>query len=182
MGVARTLLIIIGAVLTILGTYVFSIYGGFGYAGSGIGFIMNSFVGNQPPLFYPSIIADSAGWAAYMGIEVWLLFVLLGLFLVFLLAGFLILVGLKSRVVGLIFSLFPIGVGVMFVLLFFTEILGPISGSFGTLFLGEQIGGFLPVHVDLGAISPALSGVGLGSFFLLGGGTLGLIGSVLSKD
>ena len=176
------ILIIIGAVLAILGTWVFALYGFTGYGASGVGFIMNAFVGNVPPYMMPSFISDPAFWAATIGIDVWLFWILLVLFLIFLVAGFLILIGLKSRVVGAIFAAFPLAVGIMFMLLFFTDILGLISGSFAAFFLGEQIGGFLPYLVDLGAVSPTLSGVGIGSFFLVGGGLLGFIGSLLPKD
>jgi len=179
LGVARVLLIVIGAVLSILGTFVFALYGGGGAAGSGIGFLLNTVGGG---IADPTLFAGASLYAAGIGIEIWLYFILLVLFLIFLVAGVLQLVGIKSRVVGLIFSLFPLAVGIMFCLLFFTEILGTISGSFATFFIGTQFGNFFPIMVDLGAIAPTLSGVGIGAFFLVGGGTLGLIGSILPKD
>jgi hypothetical protein len=111
-----------------------------------------------------------------VGIDVWLFWIILILFLIACLACFLILIGLKSRVVGIIFSLFPLGVGVMFLLLFYTDILGVISASFAVFFVGESIGGFLPVFIDIG------DGMGLAAFFLVGGGVLGLVGSILPKD
>ena len=173
MGVARVLLIVIGAVCAILGTYVFALYGGGPYAASGIGFVFNTFVGG---LFGPSFISDPALYAGYAGVEVWIFFVILGVFIVFLVAGILQLVGLASRVVGVIFSLIPLGVGIFFLILFYTDILGGISGTFALFFLGEPIGGFLPVMIDIG------DGIGLGAFFLLGGGALGLVGSILPKE
>lgn len=182
MSLARTLLIIIGAVLSILGTYVFALYGFPGYGASGIGFIMNAFLGNVPPYMMPSLISDPAFWAATIGVDVIIFWILFIVFIIFLVAGLLQFVGLKSRIVGIIFSLFPLGVGVMLILVFFTEILGPISGSFAALFLGEELVGFLPYLVDIGAFLPAYSGVGIGSFFLVGGGLIGLIGSALPKD
>lgn len=181
MGVARVLLIVIGAVLAILGMYVFALFDVFTYPASGIGFVMNTFVGGNPVFILllgsaPSFISDPAFWATFATIEVYLFWILLIIFLVACVACFLILIGLKSRVVGLIFSLFPLGVGVMFLLLFYTDILGVISGSFGAFFIGESIGGFLPIFVDIG------DGIGLGAFFLIGGGALGLVGSILPKD
>lgn len=181
MGVARVLLIVIGAVLSILGTYVFGLFSAIGYPASGIGFFMNTIVGGNALFIFlfgsaPSFISDPALYAGFAGIEVWLFWILLIVFLIFCIAGILQLVGLKSRIVGVIFSLFPIGVGVMFLLLFYTDILGVISGSFGLFFIGESIGGFLPIIVDIG------DGIGLGAFFLLGGGTLGLVGSILPRE
>ena len=173
MGVARVLLIVIGAVLSILGTYIFAIFDFLGHPASGIGFLMNTFVGG---LLGPSFISDPATWALMAGVEVWLFWILLVVFIIFLVAGILQLIGLKSKIVGAIFSLFPLGVGIMFLLLFFTDILGPISASFALFFVGESIGGFLPVFIDIGG------SMGLGSFFLIGGGALGFIGSLLPKE
>lgn len=179
---ARSVLIVLGAIFSILGTFVFAIYGSGGYVGSGIGFIMNAFVGNLPPSMGPSFITDANYWAVNIGIDVVLFYVVLVVFFIFIIAGFLQLTGLKSRIVGVIFSLFPLGVGVMFLLLSFTDILGPISGSLGDMFAGEPVGGYLPYLIDLGTFLPPYTGVGFGSFFLVGGGLLGLIGSVISKD
>jgi hypothetical protein len=176
LSVARTLLIVIGAVLSILGTYVFALFDFLTYPASGLGFFMNAFVGNTPPFMLPSFISDPVGWSTMMGIDVAIFWVLMIIFLIFLFACFLQLVGLKSRIVGIIFSLFPLGVGVMFLLLFYTDILGMVSASFAMLFIGESIGGFLPIFIDIGDF------VGLGAFFLLGGGAVGLVGSILPKD
>ena len=173
MSVARVLLIVIGAVLSILGTYIFAIFDFLSYPASGIGFIMNTFVGG---LLGPSFISAPDLWAGMVGIEIWLFWLLLVVFLIFLVAGILQLVGMKSRIVGIIFSLFPLLVGTMFLLLFFTDILGPISGTFALFFVGESIGGFLPVFISIGGST------GLGAFFLVGGGALGLIGSILPKE
>ncbi len=158
--------IILGALLSILGTYVFAIYGAVGFVGSGIGFILN----------LTDLFENAALYAGFAGIDVIIFYILLIVFIIFLAAGILQLVGLKSRAVGLIFSLFPLGVGIMFLLLFYTEILGLISALFGLFFIGEQFGNIFPILVDLGG------GNGLGAFFILGGGALGLIGCILPQD
>jgi len=170
---AGKILVIIGAILSILGTYVFAIYGSTGIVGSGIGFVLNTFGAGVAD---PTLIAGAALYAGAMSIEIYLYYILLIVFLVFLVSGILQFVGVKSRAVGLIFSLFPLGVGIMFLLLFYTEILGLISGLFGMFFIGEQFGNIFPVLIDIG------SGTGLGAFFLVGGGALGLIGSILPRD
>ena len=169
---AGKILVIIGAILSILGTYVFAIYGSTGIVGSGIGFVLNTFGAGVAD---PTLIAGAALYAGAMSIEIYLYYILLIVFLVFLVSGILQFVGVKSRAVGLIFSLFPLGVGIMFLLLFYTEILGLISGLFGMFFIGEQFGNIFPVLIDIG------SGTGLGAFFLVGGGALGLIGSILPR-
>ena len=172
MGLGK-LFVILGALLSILGTYVFALYGSTGLVGSGIGFILNTIGGG---LLNPTLLAGASTYATILGIEVWIFYILLVIFIIFIVAGVLQLVGLKSRVVGLIFSLFPLGVGVMFLLVFYTTILGVISGSFAFFFIGEQFGNIFPILVDIGG------GTGLGAFFLVGGGALGLIGSVLPRD
>jgi hypothetical protein len=164
LGAARTILIIIGALLSILGTYAFAIVLFFpGVTGSGLGFAMNLL----------DIIAIDP---SVLGADAIVFYLMLVLFIVWLVAGFLQLVGLKSRIVGIIFSLVPLAMGVVFLLLFYTEILGPMTALFTFMTIGEQYGEIFPIFVDLGG------GVGLGAFFLLGGGVLGLIGSILSKD
>ena len=164
--------IILGALLSILGTYVFAIYGNVGFVGSGIGFILNTIGGG---LADPTLIAGASAYATSLSIEVWLFFVLLGVFLIFLVAGVLQLIGMKSRVFGLIFSLFPLGVGLMFVFLTYTDFLGIKSAFFGLFFIGVQYGDIFPILVNLGDLA-------LGAYFLIGGGALGLIGSVLPRD
>ena len=160
MGVARVLLIVIAAVLTLLGTFVFALFPFIPpYLGSGLGFAMN----------LPMIITFDAGADAVV------FYLLLVLFIVWLASGVLQLVGLKSKIVGIIFSLVPLAIGVMFVLLVYTEVLGTMSAVFFLMTVSEPIGGFLPVYIELG-------GMGLGVYFLLAGGVLGVVGSSLSKD
>jgi hypothetical protein len=160
LGVARVILIVVGAILTLLGTYIFALIPFFPPTlGSGLGFAMNlSFIFTIDP-----------------GADAVVFYLFLVLFLVWLASGALQLVGLKSKVVGIIFSLVPLAIGVMFVLLVYTEILGPMTTVFFILTAAEPLGGVIPIYVEL-------LGMGLGVYFLLGGGVLGLIGSILPKD
>ncbi|MBY9009055.1 MAG: hypothetical protein KGD74_04230 [Candidatus Lokiarchaeota archaeon] len=160
MGVARVLLIVIAAVLTLLGTYLFALFPSFPpLVGSGLGFAMN----------LPMIIGLDPGADAVV------FYLLLVLFIVWLASGALQLVGLKSKIVGIIFSLVPLAIGLMFVLLVYTEILGAMSATFFLMTSGEVIGGVIPILIEIG-------GMGLGVYFLLAGGVLGVVGSSLSKD
>lgn len=104
----------------------FALNGVIGLVGSGIGFIFN----------FLNLFTNAATYAVLVNIEVWLFYILLVVFAIFILSGGLQLIGIKSRAITLIFSFFPLGVGVMFVLLFYTGILGPISSVFA-LFLQE---------------------------------------------
>ena len=152
--------IILGALLTILGTWVFATLLFFpGYVGSGLGFAMN----------LPSIITVDPGADAVV------FYLLLVLFIAWLGSGVLQLIGLKSRIVGIIFSLIPLAIGLMLILLIYTEILGMMSVIFTLMTIGEQIGEFFPILVQLGDL-------GLGTYFLLGGGVLGIVGSSMPRD
>ncbi len=154
------ILIILGALLTILGTYVFALLLIFpGYVGSGIGFAMNLF----------DIIAIDPGADALA------FYFLLVVFVGWLASGVLMLVGLKSRIVGIIFSLFPLGVGLIIVLLIYTDILGMMSAVFTLFTTGEHFGDFYPILVPLGDL-------GLGVYFLLAGGVLGIVGSSMPRE
>jgi len=152
--------IILGALLTILGTWVFAtILFIPGYVGSGLGFAMN----------LPSIIGVDPGADAVV------FYLLLVLFIAWLASGVLQLIGLKSRIGGIIFSLIPLAIGLMLILLIYTDILGMMSAIFTLMTVGEQIGGFFPILVPLGDL-------GLGTYFLLGGGVLGIIGSSMPRE
>ncbi len=165
---AGKILCIIGGIVTLLATYLFS----FGYIlnpfpppttlyFSGIGFIQNII------LFFQS--ADP------------LTIVLAIVFIIFLLAGVFILIGVKSRALAIIGSLFAIVAGVYFMLSLFMII--PIEIGQGTfMFMGEAlVDGIIPLHVGLGSYL-ALIEVGLGTYILIGGGVLGLVGGIMGPD
>jgi len=152
--------IILGALLTILGTWVFAtILFIPGFVGSGLGFAMN----------LPTIIGIDPGADAVV------FYLLLVLFIAWLGSGVLQLIGLKSRIGGIIFSLIPLAIGLMLILLVYTDILGMMSAVFTLMTIGEQIGGFFPILVPLGDL-------GLGTYFLLGGGVLGIVGSSMPRE
>jgi hypothetical protein len=160
------ILIILGGILTLLGTYVFAIYGEpTFFAGSGIGFITN-----LPDLFgNADAIALATGW------DVIFIYIFTILFLIFLASGVLQLAGIKSRILAFIFSLFPLVVGAMILILFYTDILGPTTGIFALYFIGEHFADFFPIIVNLGD-------VGLGTYLLVAGGVLGLVSVFLPRD
>jgi hypothetical protein len=155
--------IILGGLLSILGTYVFALFLFWaGAVGSGLGFAMN----------LPDIIALDPG---SLGLDPIIFYFMLVLFIIWLASGVLQFVGLKVRIVGIIFSLFPLGIGIMFLLLFYTEVLGLMTALFTFFTIGEHYGDFFPILVPLGD-------VGLAAYFLLAGGVLGLVGSIMPQD
>ncbi len=157
------ILIILGALLSILGTYVFALFLFWpGAVGSGLGFATNLF----------DIIAIDP---SSLGADAITFYIMLVLFTIWLVSGVLQLVGLKVKIVGIIFSLFPLGIGIMFMLLFYTEILGPMTALFTFFTIGEHFGDFFPILVSLGDL-------GLGAYFLIAGGALGLVGSIMPRE
>ncbi|NHJ25209.1 MAG: hypothetical protein EAX89_11570 [Candidatus Lokiarchaeota archaeon] len=157
---------ILGGILTLVGTYVFAVYGTAGvYAASGIGFIMN----------IPDLFTNADAIAILLGTQVWLYYILLIIFIVFLAAGVLQIVGMNSKVLSLIFALFPLGVGLMFIFLEYTDFLGIKSLFFALMFAGEHYADFYPIIVNLGTL-------GLGVYLTLGGGVLGFISVFLPRD
>ncbi len=159
-------LALLSGIITLLGTFVFAIYGVAGlFAGSGIGFITN----------LGDLFTNAEGIALFLGLDVWIIYLLTILFLIFLASGILQMLGVKSKVLGFIFSLFPLVVGFMIIIFFYTDILGPTTAVFTLYFIGEHFGDFFPIIVSLGD-------VGLGAYLLVGGGVLGIIGTFLPRD
>jgi hypothetical protein len=169
---AGKIILFLGALLSILGTWVFAIYGTTGAVGSGIGFLLNTFGAGLIPT---SLFAGASSYALLLGIDVLIFYIIVIIFLIFLAAGVLQLISLKSRVAGFIFSLFPLGVGLMFIFLTYTDILGIKSAFFGLFFIGEQYGNIFPVLVNLGDLA-------LGAYFLVAGGALGVISTFMERD
>ncbi|MFX1587320.1 MAG: hypothetical protein ACFFC1_04115 [Promethearchaeota archaeon] len=159
-------LALLSGIITLLGTFVFAIYGVTGsFAGSGIGFITN----------LGDLFSNADAIALFLGLDVWIIYLLTILFLIFLVSGILQMLGVKSRILGFIFSLFPLVVGLMIIIFFYTDILGPTTAVFTLYFLGEHFGDFFPILVNLGD-------VGLGAYMLVGGGVLGILGTFLPRE
>lgn len=96
-------------------------------------------------------------------------------FILFLLSGFLVLFGVKSRLLAIIGSLLAISVGLYFTLILLGD-LPPEITQYAFFFVRLPIvEGILPYHVaiDLG---------GLGTYTLLGGGILGLLGGIMGRS
>ncbi|MEE9377872.1 MAG: hypothetical protein V3V33_07530 [Candidatus Lokiarchaeia archaeon] len=123
----------------------------------------------------PDLFTDAEALAILMDIPVALFYVYVVIFIIFLASGVLQMLSIRSRAVGLIFSLFPLGIGLMFILLVYTDILGITSSFFAMFFLGEQYGNVYPILVDLGTLD-------LGVYLLLAGGALGVICVFLERD
>jgi len=151
---ASKIYFLIGGLVTLLATFLFSFHTYFpGVDIYGIGFLMNI-----PALFTSGDI---------------LVIIMTIVFIIFLLSGIFILLGVKSRVVAIIGSLFAIGVSGYFIFVFYIGMLDP---QFAFMFLDLAIiEGILPLNIPIGSIS-------IGPILLLAGGVLGLIGGIKSSD
>jgi hypothetical protein len=141
---------IIGGLVTILVTFLFSFHTYFpGLDFYGIGFMMNI-----PALFTSGDI---------------LVIIMTIVFIIFLLSGIFILIGVKSRGFAIIGSLFAIVVSGYFIFVFYIGILDP---QFAFMFLDLAIiEGILPLNIAIGTVS-------IGPILVLAGGVLGLIGGI----
>jgi hypothetical protein len=162
---AGKILVLVGALLTLVSTF-FLTFGATVFPGayaSGLGFVFN----------IPNILTDAASYAALMGEDVMIVYILTIVYIVFIISGVLQLVGLASRVVAIIGSILPIVVGVLILLIY----LGILDmAQYTVLFWRSQIvDGILPFDLPLGAVS-------LGTYTLLAGGVLGLVGGILGTS
>lgn len=146
---------ILGGIITLLATFLFS----FAYNIFGIGFLLNI------PLLFQTGIP--------------LIIIMTIVFIIFLFSGLFIILGVKSRVIAIIGSIFAIAVGAYF-LLTFLGVLPLEIAQFAFLF------SHLPLVPDiiplLNSIMVYAGYVGLGTYFLLGGGVLGLIGGIMGPS
>lgn len=154
---------ILGGIVTLVATYLFTFGNSAFYPGQyfyGIGLILNI-----PNLF-------QSGQVLYIIIAI--------IGIIFLISGILIILGVKSRALAIIGSIFAIFIGMYFILAIFLVI--PLEiGQFIGIFLNYELYiGILPYHVGLGLTF--FGTVGLGSYLLVGGGILGLIGGIIGPD
>ena len=169
---AGKILILIGALLTLVSTFFFSLFATLGFPGVnatygdygyGIGFIFN----------IPYVLSNGADFAADIGAEVMVVYIVAIVFIVFLLSGILQLIGLATRVLAIIGSILPIAAGVLTLLISF----GILDfGNYLTLFASDGIApGIFPFDISLGTVS-------LGTYTLIAGGVLGFVGGILGTD
>ncbi|MFX1379770.1 MAG: hypothetical protein ACFFA4_11840 [Promethearchaeota archaeon] len=148
---AGKVLCIIGGIVTLLATFLFSFVTNF----FGIGFIMNI-----PALFSTGDV---------------LVIIMAIVFIIFLLAGLFIILGLKSRALAIIGAILAIVVGVYFMLSFVGVLPFTIS-QFAIMFA------HLPLVANIIPIDLMLGPYGLGTYLLIAGGVLGLIGGIMGPD
>jgi hypothetical protein len=160
MGAGKALAVI-GGLLVIVATFLLTLYASGGQFASGINLVMNIMT-----LFSAT---DIWGW------------VFVVVFIIFLLSGILILIGVKSRALAIIGALVPLVLSIFI-------ILGPLGiladfYSYFDVMLGDQlVAGIIPYDLGLWPSDAALGTVSVGTYILLVGGLLGLISGFMSRD
>ena len=173
------ILILLGALLTLFSTFFLSFAQTNGLDGrtqaSGIGFLFN----------LPSIIGDVSYWEAFNGGEVGVIYIVSIVFIVFLLAGIIQLVGLINKYVALIGSIIVIGVSIAIILAITVNISGWDMSVYSTLLWATPIAdGIWPLDVPVVETSGLFyQNLSLGTITLIIGGVLGFTGGILNfKD
>ena len=160
-------LAIIAAILAILGTFLFALIGVTPDAVSGLGFFQN--------------ISDNFQYApdmaALWGLDDWWGYLTLIILLIFSISFIFLLAGYKSRGVAFFGSIFPLIVGIIFVIGIASDIqiMDQIALTMGTMMGEEQLADVIPVIVKLDEY-------GLGIFLIIGAGVLGIISAALPRE
>jgi hypothetical protein len=172
------LLCLIGGIVTLAATFLFAWFfvdeGGNQFFGHGLGVLFSL------PETFGNAEAIALSWGS--DVPTFAIYIVGGVLIAFLFSWLLILFGIKNRVVPIIGGLIIVGIAIAM-----------ISGPFNTppnildyvsLFSSEAWGVF-PFNIPIGPTGPTvggLAGVSLGTYLLMGGGVLGIIGGFLPRD
>ena len=163
----------IGGILTLVSTLVlsFGVYPITGMTFFGIGFIMN----------LDNIFEDTSSYAVLFGGQDFAVYILVVVLIIFLISGFIQLAGIKNRLAAIVGSILPIFISLLFISYVY-DILFPDSLTNIMIFFWTEpiLENVVPLHVSVGTVGPLE--VSLGTFLLLGGGSLGIIGGIMGRD
>lgn len=168
MGTGK-LLCILGGILTLVSTFLLSWVSldidGTTYYSYGIGVAKN----------LVNMFTDAEALGTALDIPGFAIYIIAGILIVFLISGIFQLIGVKIRVLAIIGSIFVILVGVLIILGVFDVVDAPawVENIFGDS--EPIIDGIIPFDLPLGPAS-------LGTYTLLAGGVLGLIGGIMGPE
>ncbi|TFG20543.1 MAG: hypothetical protein EU530_02980 [Promethearchaeota archaeon] len=169
MAKAGKILALVGAVLTILGTYLFTlseIFPGVSYLWGTGGWI------NIGPLFQYATSGAPDAWQA------WIVAIVM---IIFLLSGLLMLLGIKSRIAAFFGCLVPLAVATMFILgAFGISVLGAYGIYFLFLGSGPVVLNVFPLTFEYPGLAPG--GLGWGTLIIALGSLLVLISVFLTRE
>ena len=162
---------LLAGIITILATYVFSWYTmdippniPTSFYSNGLGIINN----------IPSMFTNASTYGTLLNMPGFAVYIVAGFLIFFLASGIIQITGIKSKVVAIVGSIMPIGIGIA---LFFTNsnILDKIiwiENVFGT----NSLLGIFPLQIVPNEI------VDIGGYLLLIGGGLGIVSVFLPRD
>ena len=138
-----------------------------------------------PPMYYaygigivknlPAMFTNADALGVLLGIPGFAIYIIAGMLIVFLLSGIFQLIGMKSRVLGLIGSIFVLVIGILVFLGIFNIV---INIDWITNIFGDSvpiIDGIIPFDLPLGPAS-------LGLYVLIAGGALGLVAGIMGPE
>lgn len=167
MAVGKILSLIAG-ILTIVATFFLSwvpeaITPGYYVYGIGI-------VNNLPGMFTN---ADTLG--GILGIPGFAIYIIAGILIVFLISGVFQIIGMKSRVLAIIGSIFVLLIGIL-------TLLGALEVVINLDWVENIFGGPAPLVPGIIPYDLALGPASLGLYVLIAGGALGLIAGFMGRD
>ena len=173
------ILVLVGALLTLVSTFLFSFGQTVGPDGrtltSGIGFLFN----------LPEIFGNVAYWNGLNGGETALQYTFSIVFIVFVLSGVIQLLGFVNKYVSIIGSLIALAFAITMIVFITVDVPGWGFNRYSSLLWRAPIvDGILPFDLPLIAASGSFYlAYSLGTITLMAGGALGLVGGILSiKD
>ncbi|MHA1933238.1 MAG: hypothetical protein ACW96X_11890 [Promethearchaeota archaeon] len=173
---AGKILIIIGAILTLVSTFFLSLYGNY---------VMFSVYWIEPGqtqanglvffFHFAEIFTEAAALGTLYSLDPFWIYISAILLLIWAISGFIQLIGLKKRIGAIIGAILPLFIGIIFILYGFIYLPGFLR-TFQTLLQdNELIGGILPYGVPIGNSF-------LGAYTLVAGGALSLIGGIIGIE
>jgi len=167
------LLSILGGLLTTIAIYLltlFAVLPNYSYAIGGF-------------IAFNSVIVNSAIYAGMLGVDVWVIYLILGGYVIFTTTGFMQLGGARSRISAFIGSIIPLALGVLLILYSFLGLLPVVPGALN-MFLGASLWThsmttYIPFHYFLGGIYLEL---GLGTWIMVGGSLLTFVSVFIKRD
>jgi len=160
------ILALLGGIISLVGTFVLTFYEFTPYniTGSGIGLLVS--------------VGETFALAAYYG---WIVYFFGILFLVLIWGGVLSVIGARVRVLAILGGLFAIILAIFHMVVAFAGYSLPLDILQAAFFFSGPSGAF-PIHIAVGDYVVPLLTAGLGIYFLLIGGVLGLVGGILPRD
>ena len=170
---AGKVLVIIGAILTLVSTFFLSLFtldmpvalvwmeAGENY-GNGLNFFMHIM----------DLFTDADNVATTFTTEVYLVYIITIVLIFFAISGVIQLIGVKSRAAAIIGSIMPLFIGILIILEEFITLPDILRGFFTFQLDGALVDGIVPYNLPLGPFS-------LGAYLLTAGGALALIGGIV---